>query len=455
MGLTTIVIIAVLFVVIVTVTIVLVKSLVKPQKISSIQKLIKEQKYPQAQKLAKGIIAKNQRDYLAHYWLGKAYLADNKSELAFMEYKTVNENALFNGDIPEIEFRRTMAELYKKFNQPQDALKEYLLLTKLDPTNAENDYNVGQIYESMGKGAMAMGFYQKCITANKKHAKAHSAMGYLLYRSKQYTEAKKEIDTAIHLSPDTYSNYYYMGKILKDNNNFSAALKQFEKAERDPLFKQRALIERGSCYAAVTQFDNAITEYEHAIKISKDEANQETLYARYFLASCYEKTRNIEKAIEQWEKIFSRNRSFRDVATKLSQYKEIEANDNMKEYLTCSAQNFSELCKKIALSGFNLTCQRIEQTKSGCVMLASDDKKEGWMNQRQQMILVQFFRDTNPVEDSVVRKAADSVKSQNYEKAILISSSEFTRTAMSFAETRPINLVGKLQLETLLSKAGI
>ncbi len=455
MGLTTIVIIAVLFVVIVTVTIILVKSLVKPQKISSIQKLIKEQKYPQAQKLAKGIIAKNQRDYLAHYWLGKAYLADNKSELAFMEYKTVNENALFNGDIPEIEFRRTMAELYKKFNQPQDALKEYLLLTKLDPTNAENDYNVGQIYESMGKGAMAMGFYQKCITANKKHAKAHSAMGYLLYRSKQYTEAKKEIDTAIHLSPDTYSNYYYMGKILKDNNNFSAALKQFEKAERDPLFKQRALIERGSCYAAVTQFDNAITEYEHAIKISKDEANQETLYARYFLASCYEKTRNIEKAIEQWEKIFSRNRSFRDVATKLSQYKEIEANDNMKEYLTCSAQNFSELCKKIALSGFNLTCQRIEQTKSGCVMLASDDKKEGWMNQRQQMILVQFFRDTNPVEDSVVRKAADSVKSQNYEKAILISSSEFTRTAMSFAETRPINLVGKLQLETLLSKAGI
>ncbi len=455
MGLTTIVIIAVLFVVIVTVTIILVKSLVKPQKISSIQKLIKEQKYPQAQKLAKGIIAKNQRDYLAHYWLGKAYLADNKSELAFMEYKTVNENALFNGDIPEIEFRRIMAELYKKFNQPQDALKEYLLLTKLDPTNAENDYNVGQIYESMGKGAMAMGFYQKCITANKKHAKAHSAMGYLLYRSKQYTEAKKEIDTAIHLSPDTYSNYYYMGKILKDNNNFSAALKQFEKAERDPLFKQRALIERGSCYAAVTQFDNAITEYEHAIKISKDESNQETLYARYFLASCYEKTRNIEKAIEQWEKIFSRNRSFRDVATKLSQYKEIEANDNMKEYLTCSAQSFSELCKKIALSGFNLTCQRIEQTKSGCVMLASDDKKEGWMNQRQQMILVQFFRDTNPVEDSVVRKAADSVKSQNYEKAILISSSEFTRTAMSFAETRPINLVGKLQLETLLSKAGI
>lgn len=455
MGLVTIVIIAVLFVIIVTVTVILVKSFVKPQKISSIQKLIKEQKYQQAQKVAKGIIAKNPRDYLAHFWLGKAYLADKKNELAFMEFKTVNENAVFNGDIPEIDFRRQMADLYKKFNQPQEALKEYLLLTKLDPSNAENDFNVGQIYESMGKGALAMGFYQKTITADKKHAKAHSAMGYLLYRSKQYTEAKKEIDMAIHLSPETYSNYYYMGKILKDNGNFSAALKMLEKSERDPAFKQRALIERGSCYAAVTQFDNAITEYEHAIKVAKDEGSQETLYARYFLAGCYEKIRNIEKAIEQWEKIFARNRSFRDVATKLSQYKEIQSNDSMKEYLTCSAQNFCEMCKKIALSGFNLTCQKIEQTKSGCVMLASDEKKEGWMNVRQQMILVEFFRDTNPLEDTVVRKAADSVKSQNYEKAIIVSSSEFTRTAMSFAETRPVNLVGKIQLESLLAKAGI
>ncbi len=455
MSFTSIIIIAVLLVVIVTVTIALIKSLVKPQKISSIQKLIKEQKYTQAQKIAKSIIAKNHRDYLAHYWLGKAYLADKKTELAYMEYKTVNENAIFNGDIPEVEFRKTMAELYKKFNQQQSALNEYLLLTKLDPTNAENDFNVGQIYEAMGKGSMAMGFYQKCITANKKHAKAHTAMGHLLYRSKQYTEAKKEIDIAMHLSPETYSNYYYLGKILKDNNNFSAALKQFEKAERDPAFKQRALIERGSCYAAVTQYDNAIAEYEHAIKVAKEDSNQETLYARYFLASCYEKNRKIEKAIEQWEKIFARNRSFRDVATKLSQYKDIETNDSMKEYLTCSSQNFAELCKKIALAGLNLACQRIENTKSGCVMLATEDKKDSWMNQRQQMILVQFFRDTNPVEENVVRKAADSVKSQNYEKAILVSSSEFTRSAAAFAETRPVNLFGKLQLENLLSKANV
>lgn len=455
MGLTSIIILAVLAAIVILVAGILVKSFVTPQKLGNIQKLIKDGKNQQAQRIAKSIIAKNPRDYVAHYWLGKSYLADKKPELAFMEYKTVNENAIFNGDIPEIEFRKQMADLYMQFNQPQDALKEFLLLTKMEPSNAENDYNVGKIYESMGKGSLAMGFYQKTITANKKHAKAHSAMGYLLYRSKQYTDAKREIDTAIRLSPESYSNYYYLGKILKENQDFSGALKAFEKSQRDPAFKQRALIERGSCYMAVQQVDNAMVEYEHAIKVSKDDSSQETLYARYFLAACYEKQRNIENAIEQWEKIFNRNRSFRDVASKLSEYKELQSNDSMKEYLTCSSTQFVEKCKSIALKGFGLVCQKAEATNSGCIMLTTEEKKDSWMNVRQQFIMVQFFRDSDPVEDTVIRKAADQVKSQNYAKAILVSSSDFTRPAISFAENRPLNLCGRDKLEQLLAKAGI
>ena len=214
-----------------------------PSKVDSIQKLLKEGKIQAAQRVAKSIISRDPRNYLAHYWLGRSYLADRKQELAFMEYKTVNQNALFNGEIPELEFRKQMAELYSKFNQPQEALKEYLLLTKLEPQNAENDYNVGKIYESQGNTGLAMGFYQKAIAVDKKNAKAYSAVGYLLYRSKQYTEAKKSIEYAIKLSPETYSNYYYLGKILKEMQELPAAIKAFERSLRSPEFKQKSMIE--------------------------------------------------------------------------------------------------------------------------------------------------------------------------------------------------------------------
>lgn len=431
------------------------KNYAGPSKVSNIQKLLKEGKIQAAQKLAKIILSKDQRNYIAHYWLGKAYIADNKPELAYHEFKIVNENMIFNGDIPEIEFRKQIAELYAKYNQPDESLKEYLLLTKLEPNNPDNDYNVGKIYEAKGQASLAMGFYQKALTINKTHSKSLTAMGYLLYRSKQYNEAKKTIDLAIKTNPNNYSNYYYLGKILKDGKDLSAAEKAFEKSKRDPAFKQKALIEKGSCLLLAGQIDHAINEFDIAIKCTKDEASKETLFARYFLASCYEKIRKIEKAIEQWEKIYSLNKQFKDVGSKLNQYKDIQTNDGMKEYLTSSTANFVEICKKIALVGFNIQCQKCEPTKFGCSMLATEEKNENGLSFRHQVFLVQFYRETEPLEDSVVRKVVDTVKTQGYLKGIIVTSSTFTQSAITYAENRSVVLVTKQQLETIFRKAGL
>ena len=318
----------------------IVRTLVAPKKIDSINRLIKQQKYSAAQKAAKFLIAKDPRDYHAQYYLGKAYLAERKNELALMEFKTVAANAIFDAQLPEVEFRKQLSQLYLKFNQLDDALKEFLLLTKLDPSNAENFYQCGKIYEQQGNAESALGFYQKAIKFNKKHIKAWSGMGMILFRTKHFGEAKKAIDYALKLSPETYSTYYFLGKIQKESKDYSAAVKSFEKACRDSEYKQRALLERGSCYMLANSIDNAQLEFEKAIRAGKDERAQETLYARYFLASCYEKNRKIDKAIEQWQIISKSNRNFRDVPSKLSEYKDLQSNDSLKEFLTSSNADF-------------------------------------------------------------------------------------------------------------------
>ncbi|MBQ6056374.1 MAG: tetratricopeptide repeat protein [Treponema sp.] len=433
----------------------IIKSLMQPKKLDSIVKLIKQGKYAAAQKTAKAMIAKDPRDYLAHYYLGKAYLADKKNELALMEYKVVNQNAIFDQQIPEVEFRKQLSQLYLKFNQADDALKEFLLLTKLEPTNAENFFNCGKIYEQKGRTESALGFYQKAIKFNHRHVKAHAALGLLLFRSKQFVEAKKEIDLAISMSPETYSSYYYLGKILKENKDYPGAVNAFEKALRDPEFKQRALLERGSCYMMANSTDNALVEFDRAVKASKDENSSETLYARYFLAACYERNRDIDKAIEQWQIVYQHNHSFRDVSAKLAEYRDLQSNDSLKEFLTCSQDEFIEICKKAALSGFSMAAQTIESKKWGCLMLCTEQKKDDWMNVRKQMFLVIFSRDTDAIEDSAIRQFLDLSKQKNCSKAIVCASAGFTSSASGFAENRPIELVGKEKLENILSKAGI
>lgn len=431
-----------------------VKNVASPKRIDGIQRYIKQGKYSAAVKLAKSILQKDSHNYLAHYYLGKAYLMDNKNELALMEMKYVDQNGVFDQRLSEKDFRAEIGDLYMKFNQTEDALKQYLLLTKLAPSNAEYHYNVAKIYDQKGRSDMAMGFYDKAIKYNAKHVKAHAAMGLLLFKAKQFTEAKKEIDLAIKLSPETYSSYYYLGKILKESKDYAGAVRNFEKAQRDSEFRQKALIEAGSCYMMGNSIDNAMNCYERAISAGKNGTTQETLYAHYFLGACYEKQHKIEKAIEQWEKIYSRNKSFRDVAAKLSQYKELQANDNLKEYLTSGEQEFIEICKKACASGLGLSPQQIEPKKWGCQMLATEAKNADWRSVRKQLYLIYFYRDSDPIEDVVIRKAIDEIKPKNCTKAFICSSSGFTRSAAGAAENRPVELVGKDQLEKILDSIG-
>ncbi len=431
------------------------KSILSPKKVEGIQKYVKQGKYQAAIKLAKNLIAKDPKDVFAHYWLGQAYINDGKPELALMELKFVNQNAIFEKGLSEKAFRKQIAELYEKFNQNEDALKEYLLLTKLEPTNAENFYRAGKLFEQKGKIDNSLAYYQQALQINKRHVKAHASLGLVLYKTKQYGEAKKEIDIAIQLSPDTFSSYYYLGKILKENKDYAAAVEAFGKALRDPEYKQKSLLERGSCYASADNTEKAIVEFDRAVKASQNDSSQETLYARYFLAACYEKTRQIESAIVQWNAINAKNHNFKDVPAKLSQYGDIEANDNMKEYLTCNTENFCAICKRIVTNGLKLSAKTVEQKKFGCIVSASESKAENWMNTRQQLFLVVFYREPDLIEDTVLRKLHETIKAKNFLKGIICTSAGFTRSSVEYSESRPLELIDKQKLQNLLDKASL
>jgi len=448
-----IVVAAIILCIIVALSIFIIKGFSSPKKVDSVKKLLKAGKNQAAAKLAKQIVTKDPNNYAVHYYLGKAYLADNRGELALMEFKTVNEHALFDSSLPEIPFRKEFAELLTKYNQNDAALREYLLLTKLDPATSDNYFNAGRLYEKTNRKDLALSVYKKCIALNPKNAKAHASLGYILFQAKQLGEAKKELDLAIHLNPEEYSCYYYLGKLLKDAKDFGAAVKAFDKAQRDSEFKQKALIERSTCYMMANRLDNAVIDLQRAIELDKDGTKNDTLYARYFLAACHEKSRKIEKAIEQWELIYKVNRAFRDVSSKLSEYKDLQSNDRLKDYLTSSDQEFLEICKSV-LKPLKLNSVQADIKKFGVQILATEAKDGDWMNMRKQTFLLRFYRDVEPLEDAPVREALDHAKASNCTKIYIFASAGFTRTASGFAENRPIELIGKEKLQQILDTAS-
>jgi len=169
---------------------------------------------------------------------------------------------------------------------------------------------------------------------------------------------------------------------------------------------------------------------------------------------CFEKMRNLDRAIEQWEKIYSRKPQFRDVAEKLTHYQEYRADDSMKDYLTAGREEFLDICKAITNNALTLSVRDVMETPNGVDFIAVENDSDKWLGTKKMPRLLRFLRVSESLDESSVRALLDNMKKLAIVRGSIISSASFTRSASEFAENRPVELYNKEQLAELLKKAS-
>jgi tetratricopeptide (TPR) repeat protein len=274
-----------------------------------------------------------------------------------------------------------------------------------------------------------------------------------LYKGKRQEEAHNALQKALKLRPDNFKAYFYVGRILKESRNFAGALAAFENAQKDPDYKIKAVIERGSCYLASKNYERAQSELERAVKLSEnDQESNEILHARYFLSICYERTRNIDKAIEQWEILYSRKKTFKDVAEKLSQYQALRGDDRIKDFITESSEKFEKTCQRITEAlGFTVT--DYTSLPEGCQITAVESSTGQWRNTRKFPKFLRILRVPDTIDLPSVREFHEQMRKAGVNRGYFITSSTFTRSAYAFTESRPIDLIPRERLQEMLEKA--
>ncbi|RKX73613.1 MAG: restriction endonuclease, partial [Spirochaetes bacterium] len=144
---------------------------------------------------------------------------------------------------------------------------------------------------------------------------------------------------------------------------------------------------------------------------------------------------------------------FKDVAEKISQYQELRTDDRVKDYLTASMDNFYEICKSI-VNTMNMNVRDITDVPNGCQFIAVEEEQR-WVAVRKMPKLIRFLRVTDMITESSVRALYEEMKKLNIPRGIIFSSSNFSRKALDFSETRPIDLYGKEHLQEVLKKVEI
>jgi tetratricopeptide (TPR) repeat protein len=426
----------------------------------ALPQLIKKGKTQHAIKSAKQLISRDSKNAEAHYYLGLAYFAEKKEDLAYREFKTLNQLSIQGKAIPEIEYRQTLAQLYISNKEPEEALKEYLLLIKLMPKKGDYYYHAGKLFAELGKTDNGQEYLEKAAELSPNDGNIYFELGVLLYKAKKAPDAKAVLERALRFQKDKAQakTWYYLGKLQKDVKDYAGAAASFEKAAAEPEYKLRALVERGGSFMSANDFGKALPVLERAVAAITDESGQESLYARYFLGLCYEKKREIDQAVAQWEKVYSEKKGFRDVGEKLAQYHDLKADTGgggIKKYITAGNADFLELCKSIVKNAMGLNVQNAKPGPGGgSEVLAIEGGGDDWQSNRKIPRLIRFYRGNDPAGEEEIRSILDDAREQNIPKAVLVASGGFSRAALDFANNRPVELFGREKLQNMLRKAA-
>jgi len=423
---------------------------VLPKKIEEIQKMIDAGQIKLAIRKLTEILEKDERNPYAHYLLAEAYKAEGNNQYAILEYRQVLKFGRFDDKIKELGIRSTLAAIYKEKKSYEDARKEYLILTKLDPANYENFFELGLMTFNMGQLDKAMNYFKKSASLNSKHDMSFYYLGQVYYKNGLFPDAKQCFLNTIKIDPLNYQAHYYLGLVLRQQGDYEWALKEFEVSMKSDDLKVKSLLARGTCFMEKSQYPKAAMEFERGVKFAKKGSETE-LNLRYFLGECQEKMRDVHSAIINWEKIAEVNPKFRDVQQKLASYAEFRQDDRIKDFMIAGLAQFEHMTRKIVASmNYNITdIEIISDTEIEIMAIETEGK---WRNTRQSNRIIRVNRTTDTLSDAYFRQIHETMRPRNATRILIITTGDVSPKALEFANTRPIEIKGKAELVELLKK---
>ncbi len=426
------------------------KSYFAPKKLNELADMIRQGHLAPAIRKLNEIIAQDDRDFYAHFLLGEAYSLQKQYLEGIAEYVKILRIGKFDNQVKEEVVRSKLAHTYLQLKNLDDAKKEFLILTKLEPRNAENYYQVGLLLSDGGMRNKAVSYFRQAIKIDPTHESALFHQAVITYQQGNTLDAKKLFLQGVKLKPDLYEGHYYLGLCLKNQKDYDWALKEFDLALHEPKLKAKTYLAKGLIYLERGEFQKAIQELERGLGNTQKGSSIE-LNLRYFIGVAAEKVRDLHTAVTNWELVHDRNPKYKDVAEKLKSYADFRTEDSIKDFMIATPVQFERMCSRlIKILGFDIIDLQVESDVEVRSMAAESEEK--WRNTRMSKRLIYIIRTTDPITEKKLREIHEDMRKRSATKSICMVTSLFTSQAELFSQSRPIELIDKTKMVAYLRK---
>ena len=423
----------------------------KPKKLQIIWDKIKAGDTRSSIRNLKSIIHRQGGSADIHFLLAECYRLEKRYKMAVPEYRyclAIRKRPFVTS---EKEIREGLLKCLIKLNKEVETIEELIELSKITTNNAHYLFRIAKIFFSKGDLEHAVTYFDRTLRAAPEHVESLTYLGLIMFHANQTKEAVAYLTKAVQVDPKNYRSYYFLGRLYKDGRAFTKAIICFETAQASPKFKVRALFQKGICYTELNETDKAIEEYKKGLSYSTGTENTHLLLAsKHALAGLYEKKGKFNEAIEQWEDIYNKNSSYRDVAEKLEDYHTIRADDNIKDFMVDSKQAFEETCIEIT-DYLEYEILEINHLSTSITNILALPNQVLLLNLRRQRVLIKIYRDAIGLGANIVKNLIEEANHLSCAKSICISPINFRPDAEEIAAEREMDLIGGDRLIKILT----
>jgi len=197
----------------------------------------------------------------------------------------------------------------KRYDEAEEA---YLKAKEINPTSFDALARLGDLklerIEAQVKEARAQSAQNPADTGLKQKLEE--------LERRQLEMALEDIAGRVQAHPTDMGLRTRLGVLYYEAGEYDKAIAEFQQAQKDPRHGLRALNYMGRSFMHKGMYELAIRRFEEALKRVEGftDWTKELLYS---LGSCYEQMGRLEDARVQYEKIYERDITYKDIAGKL------------------------------------------------------------------------------------------------------------------------------------------
>lgn len=205
-----------------------------------------------------------------HAILALLYLAEDKSDLAQVEYERALENA--SKIQPEnIQIYKSLGTLYLAQKKFKEAENTYRLILNLSPGDAEAHFYLGNIYDELKNRDACIKELKNAIVLKPDYPEALNYLGYVyVEENKNLDEAEIMIKKALEIEPNNGAYVDSLGWLYFKQGKFKESIKELERAVsllEDPVIYDHL----GDVYFKLDDLENAKINWQKSLDLDPEQ----------------------------------------------------------------------------------------------------------------------------------------------------------------------------------------